>query len=487
MFLKRIITIFLVVILAFSCVGCSDSISSAIIYFGVNEPPRTIDPQSAETVTELMLVKNLYEGLMRKDIDGNIVNGIIETYEKSGDIYTFTIKNDAKWNDGTPLTADDFEFGITRALSRETNCPNADLLYAIKNAEKVHKGTVVAEALGIKVMDEHTIQIVAEPNSDVLYALTTAPAMPCNKEFFDKSIGKYGMSFDTVLCNGSYKLRKWSTEDFAMRIIKNGEYSGDFIPKNAAVYFSKNKEYTALECLEKNYVDLAEIPTTDYSKARDKGYKLTVLNNKVLIIGIGSKFTASMREALFTSMLTTDDFNSLNSSYTFADSIFPDFFGFENTANINLYNPQNAKIIYNTEIKGFKNSIFPTDTIYYYGDSDTASIVKCIAGHWQQNLGIFINIAPVDSVSEAKSHTNSEYGIGVYSVEINEKSINKYLENFDAADNATNNIAQNHIIAKSYKLPISFFGSCFAYTDKLQNLKIDSIGGSIDFSYVIKK
>lgn len=486
MLFKKIFTILLCIILALGCIGCSDSASSAIIYFGVNEPPRTIDPQSAETVTELMLVKNLYEGLMRRDIDGNIVNGIIETYEKSGDTYTFTIKNDAKWNDGTPLTADDFKFGITRALRRNTNCPNADLLYAIKNAEKVHSGILEIDALGVKVLDEHTIQIVAEPNSDVLYALTTAPAMPCNQAFFDKSIGKYGMSFDTVLCNGSYKLRKWATEDFAMRIIKNGEYIGDFAPKNAAVYFSKNKEYTALECLEKNYVDLAEIPTTDYSKARDKGYKLTTLNNKVLIIGIGSKFTASMREALFTSMIMPDDFSNFNSSYKFADSVFPAFFGFENTVGINLYNPRNAKTIYNAEIKTFQNATFPTDTIYYYGDSDTADIVKCIAGHWQQNLGVFINIAPVDSVSEAKLHINSEYGIGVYSVEINEKSTNKYLENFDIINNVIANNTQNHIIANSYKLPISFFGSCFAYTDKLQNLKIDSIGGSIDFSYVIK-
>ncbi len=486
MFFKRIFAILLVLVLIFSCIGCSDTASSAIIYFGVNEPPKTIDPQSAETVTELMLIKNLYEGLMRKDIDGNIVNGVIESYEKSGDTYTFKIKSDAAWNDGTPLTASDFKFGISRALGRDTNCPNADCLYAIKNAEKVHNGVSSADALGVSIIDEHTLKIEAEPNSDILYALTTAPAMPCNKEFFENSIGKYGMSFDTVLCNGSYKLRKWATEDFAMRIIKNGEYTGDFVPKNAAVYFSKNKDYTNLESLEKNYVDLAEIPTTDFTKAKDKGYKLTTINNKVLIIGIGPKFTALMRKALFTSMITPDDFSNLNSSYKFADSVFPAFFGFENKTGINLYDSQNAKTIYNAEIKKFQNASFPTDTIYYYGDSDTAAIVKCIAGHWQQNLGVYINIAPVDSIAEAKNYTNQEYGIGVYSVEINEKNANKYLQNFNIPNNVTTENAQSYIINNSYKIPISYFGSCFAYTDELENLKIDSIGGSIDFSYVIK-
>ncbi len=489
MFLKRFIAFIMVIVSVFCFVGCSDANSSAIIYYGVNEPPKNIDPQCAQTVIELMLVKNLYEGLMRRDIDGNIVYGVAESYEKSGNTYTFKIKNDAVWSDGTPLTASDFKFGITRALNRETNSPNADCLYAIKNAQKVHKGSLGNESLGVIVIDEHTLKIESEPNADILYALTTAPAMPCNEEFFEKSVGKYGMSFDTVLCNGSYKLRKWGTEDFAMRIIKNTQYTGSFIPKNAAVYFSKNKEYTGLECLEKNYVDLAEIPTTDYSKANDKGYKLTTLGNKVLIMSIGLSYTAQMRNALFSSMISADDFNKFNSSYKFANTLFPEFFEFENMGSVDIYKPQTAKAIYNLEIKKLNNGTFPTDTIYYYGDNDIGSIVKCIAGHWQQNLGAYINIAPVSSNSEAKNYANNGYGIGVYWVEINEKNINKYLEglNLNNTDYQNAEQLQATVFNNSYTIPLSFFGSCFAYTDELQNLKIDSIGGSIDFSHVIKK
>lgn len=489
MIIKRFIAIILVLILALACVGCSDSGSSSIIYFGVNEPPKTIDPQSAGSVTELMLVKNLYEGLMRKDIEGNIVNGVIENYSKQGDTYTFTIKDNAVWNDGTPLTASDFKFGISRALDPKTHSPNADCLYGIKNAKDIHSGKMNAANLGVTVIDEHTLKIEAEAGADILYALTTAPAMPCNEDFFEKSVGKYGMSFDTVLCNGSYKMRKWATEDFAMRIIKNTNYTGNFVAKNAAVYFSKNKDYTNLECLEKNYVDLAEIPTTDYAKAKDKGYKLTTLNNKILIIGLGPSYTKSMRNALFGSLITKEDFSSFNSSYKYADTLFPEFFGFGDLKDINIYNPQSAKTLYNVEIKKFDNAAFPTDTIYFYGDSDTSDIVKCIAGHWQQNLGTYINIAAAESNGIAKSYAENGYGIGVYFMEINEKNTNQYLENFSfpATLKNDNNNLQNYIFGNSYKIPISFFGSCFAYTDELQNLQIDSIGGSIDFSYIIKK
>ena len=489
MFFRRLITFILVAILTFCCMGCSDTNSSAIVYYGVNEPPKNIDPQSAATITELMLVRNLYEGLMRKDINGNIVKGVADTYEKQGDTYIFKIKSDAVWNDGTPLTAYDFKFGITRALLPETNSKNADCLYGIKNAKNVHTGKINAANLGVYVIDEHTLKIEAEPNTDILYALTTAPAMPCNEVFFEKSVGKYGMSYDTVLCNGSYKMRKWATEDFAMRIIKNDKYVGDFEAKNAAVYFSKSKEFSNLECLDKNYVDLAEIPTTDYSKAKDKGYKLTTLNNKVLIIRLGPSYTPELRNALFSSMITANDFDKFNSSYNFSDTLFPKFFGFENEKKVELYNPQGAKVIYNSEIKKFSDSVFPTNTIYYYGDNDIANIVKCIAGHWQQTLGVYINIAAVEKNSEAQNYANQGYGIGVYSIEINEKILNKYLENFNITANDYQDLdyLHNYVFDNSYTIPVSFFGSCFAYGDKLQNLKIDSIGGNIDFSFVVKK
>ena len=487
MFTKRLFAFITVIILLFTFVSCSDNYDSAIIYFGVNEPPKNIDPQCAKTVTELMLVKNLYEGLMRIDQDGNIVNGVAESYQKNGDTYTFKINENSVWNDGTPITAYDFEFGIIRALSPETSSPNADCLYAIKNAKQVHNGFLSVDLLGIDVIDKYTLKIVAEPNADILYALTTAPAMPCNEQFFLNSIGKYGMSFDTVLCNGSYKMRKWALEDFAMRIIKNDKYNGSFVAKNAAVYFSKSKDYTNLECLEKNYVDLAEIPTTDYNKAKEKNYTVTVLNNKVLIIEIGKSYTTQMRNALFESLINENDFKSYNDSYIFADTLFPNFFGCQN-GKINMYNPQSAKTIYNAEIKKVTNKVFPSDTIYYYGDRDIANIVKSIAGHWQQNLGIYINIAPTQSNGEAEANAKNGYGIGVYSVEINQKNVEKYLQNFGVSSfNGNFDSVQKQVFDVSYAVPVSFYGSCFAHSDKLTNLKIESIGGSIDFSQVIKK
>ena len=207
---------------------------------------------------------------------------------------------------------------------------------------------------------------------------------------------------------------------------------------------------------------------------------------KILFIGIGKSYTPQMRDALYWSLITENDFKYFNPSYSFASTLFPDFFEL-NTEKINMYNPQGAKILYNNEIKKVKDRIFPTDTIYYYGDNDIEKIAKCIAGHWQQNLGIYINIAPTTSNSEANAYSKSGYGIGIYTVEINQKSTEKYLQNFDALANSNITSIQDGVFNDSYNIPISFYGTCFAYNDNLTNLKIESTGGSIDFSLVTKK
>ncbi len=484
---KKILALILAFLIIFSCVGCSGDYSSAIIYYGVGEPPKNIDPQCASTITELILVRNLYEGLMRKNKDGEIVNGVAESYTFENNTYTFNLKPDSVWNDGTPLTANDFVFGIQRALMAQTNSPNAECLFSIKNAEKIYKNELPVSALGVKAADDKTLKIELEyDDKDFLYSLTTAAAMPCNQEFFNKSIGKYGMSLETVLTNGSYRMKKWSTEDFAMRIVKSNNYNGSFNPKNSAVYLSKNKEYTNIECLEKNYVDIAEIKTEDYKRATANNLNLNVVNNKVLILKISKSFNKNMRDALFGSAISKDDFTDTPSSFVFADTLFPALFGTGSNNSYSVYAPQTAKEIYNTEIKLFQNSSFPTETIYYYGDTTVQNVVKKVAANWQKNLGAYINISSAQSNNEANSAADTEYGIGIFTAEINEKNTHKYLENFDVPS-INDGDTSSSVFSDSYSIPVCFYGSYFASTAELNGLKIDSAGGNLDFSFITKK
>ena len=80
------------VILLLGTVGCKDSYQNAIIYYEVPERPFTLDAQTASTDSELSIVKNIYEGLLRKNSSGAVVCGAAESFEKNGNIPSSSVK-----------------------------------------------------------------------------------------------------------------------------------------------------------------------------------------------------------------------------------------------------------------------------------------------------------------------------------------------------------------------------------------------------------
>ncbi len=486
-YIIKILSFVVAVISLFTFCGCGEQTSSAIIYYGLETEIKNLDPQTADSPNELMVIRNIFEGLLRENQNGEIVNGVITNYKKDGLTYTFNINADAVWNDDTPLTAEDFVFAFKRAVDPKTAAPNVQCLYSIKNAEKISKNIYSVETLGVRALNEKTLVIELEKEDlNFLYTLTTAICMPCNQNFFNKTVGKYGRDFEAVLCNGSYKLRKWNTENNAIRITMNKSYTGNFVPKNAAVYFSKNKEYNTYETLNKNYVDIAEVNNEYYEKLISSGFNVEVLDNKVLILSIGKKFTNGMRNALIGSALNSADFSEFNGKYKFADTLYPDIFDIENLPKINYYTPENSKSLFSNELKGLKDRVFPTSVITYYNDVGTTDIVKKIAGHWQKNLGLYINIQPKNSINDF-SLNNTNYDICVYPIEINDKNSQKYLFNFTNNTSGNAEDIQNRVFFSEYNIPIAFYGTCYAYNNDLTGLKFNTTNGVLDFSYVVKQ
>ena len=109
------------VILLLGTIGCKDSYQNAIIYYEIPERPFTLDAQTASTDSELSIVKNIYEGLLRKNSSGAVVCGAAKSFEKNGLKYTFKLRENAVWSNKEPLTAADFVFGLRRAQKRENS------------------------------------------------------------------------------------------------------------------------------------------------------------------------------------------------------------------------------------------------------------------------------------------------------------------------------------------------------------------------------
>src|SRR5699024_6384917 len=124
------------------------------------EPP-SLDPALATDTTSGWVLEHLFEGLYTKDQQGKIVKGAVAEVKVSDDqrVYTFTLRKDAKWSDGSPVTAQDFEYAWKRVLTPETGSQFAFYLYYLKGAEAYNKGKGSAEEVGVEAKDDRALVV----------------------------------------------------------------------------------------------------------------------------------------------------------------------------------------------------------------------------------------------------------------------------------------------------------------------------------------
>lgn len=131
--------------------------------YALPEPPGSIDPAFARSSLENLVSPNLFEGLMNyPSADGPPVPGVAERYTVSPDglTYTFHLRADAKWSDGAPVTAGDFDYAWRRVLTPATGAPYADILYIIEGAADFHAGRSKDPAsIGIAAVDDRTLRV----------------------------------------------------------------------------------------------------------------------------------------------------------------------------------------------------------------------------------------------------------------------------------------------------------------------------------------
>lgn len=247
--MKRTQKIFAVLLAAalVTSVGCKPAESGAL-YPGTEgdqritvnlpgSPPELNSMLSTDAVSGDIL-RMCMSGLFKLDANDAPQPDLVESWETGGDglVYTLRLRRDASWSDGTPVTAADFVFAWTWAMDAANASPLAFLLYEnIENGTAFYEGTADAASLGVKALDEHTLQVTLE--EAVPYALTLFASftyLPVNQKAFE-TIGaeNYGKSADTLVTNGAYKLTEW-THDSELLLTKNPEHyaaADIFIPE----------------------------------------------------------------------------------------------------------------------------------------------------------------------------------------------------------------------------------------------------------------
>lgn len=129
--------------------------------FTLGSEPPSLDPALYTDAQSHIVGLGLFEGLYRLDPDGNAVPALAESYEVSDDgkTYTFKLRKDAKWTNGDPVTAHDFEYSWKRILAPETAADYAYMLFYLENAEQYNAGEASADQVGVKALDDYTLEV----------------------------------------------------------------------------------------------------------------------------------------------------------------------------------------------------------------------------------------------------------------------------------------------------------------------------------------
>ena len=191
----------------------------------------SLDPQVATDGTSFEVIADYTDGLMQMDETGKAVYAICEeeTVSEDGMTYTFKLRDDANWSNGDPVTADDFVFGWQRAVDPATASEYAYMMSdigQIKNAAEIIAGEKPVTDLGVKAIDEKTLQV--ELNVPVSYfdSLLYFPTYyPVNRAFYEGlAEGTFGTSPETVLSNGAFILESYEPAALSFSLVKNPDY-----------------------------------------------------------------------------------------------------------------------------------------------------------------------------------------------------------------------------------------------------------------------
>lgn len=182
-----------------------------ILHRGNGAEVQTLDPHKAEGVPASNILRDLYEGLTIEAPDGKVIPGAAETWEISQDgrVYTFHIRENAKWSNGDPVTAHDFVFGLRRSADPATASQYSQILAPILHAEDVIAGKQPVENLAVEAMNDQTLVVTLKATTPYFLGLLNhSSTYPVHAA----SVQQYGNKFSRpgkMVSNGAYQLTDW--------------------------------------------------------------------------------------------------------------------------------------------------------------------------------------------------------------------------------------------------------------------------------------
>lgn len=259
----------LLIIFTSGCAGKSTQKSAALkreIVVALNSDTGTLDPAGKIALTYLAYSTSALDELLTYDTEGNIEYRAAVSYETNADatVWTFHLRKDAKWSDGTPVTAADFIHTMVRALDPKSGSGYANYLFPIQNAEAIYNGEMDAGSLGAKAINDYTLEFTLEAPCVYFLDLLRLPVYtPSCRKYADASDSGWDKNPATSMSNGPFRLSEYVPNQY-VTLEKNQEYwNADAVKLDRITYRFFDSQQAMSAAYETGEVDVATgLPST---------------------------------------------------------------------------------------------------------------------------------------------------------------------------------------------------------------------------------
>ncbi|CAI8754559.1 Oligopeptide-binding protein OppA [Brevibacillus sp. IT-7CA2] len=495
---------------------------SKLLKLNLHSEPPTADPGIAEDTTSSTIITATFEGLTRVGKDGKYAPAAAESYTVSedGKKYTFKIR-DNKWSNGDPVSAKDFEYAWKRALDPKTASNYAYQLYYVKGAEAYNKGKGKVEEVGVKAVDDKTLEVeLANPTPFFLELVAFKTYFPVNPKVVDGN-EKWATDAKTVIGNGPFKMDSWEHKS-KLVVSKNDNYWDKDNVKLDKIEFSMvEDENTELSMYENGELHWAGAPTsalpTDAIPALKESGKMTTqpiagtyfyrfntekppFNN----VKIRKAFAYAIdRQSLIDNILQA---GQLPATGYVPPSMALNKDGFYKDNDI-----ETAKKLLEEGLKEEGLTKFPALTLSFNTSEGHKKIAEAIQDQWKKNLGVDVKLENkewkvyLDDVHQGKYQVARAGWLGDFNDPIN------FLEMFKEKDGGNNDTRWENpkykellnqsaleldpekrkaILAQAEQIlmdempimPIYYYTQSWVKDDKVQDVIIDGLG-AVDYKY----
>lgn len=405
------------------------AVEEGILLIGNGSEPKSIDPHLVTGVTENKIIQALIEGLIsyHPDDDTKPYPGVAESWEHSEDftVWTFKLRDNAKWSNGDPVVASDFTYSWERILTPALGAEYAEMLYVVENAEAFHQGELSDfGSVGVKAIDDQTLEVrLKGPTPHFLSMLKHYSFYPVNPGVVEKFGGmadrQSGWStVENYVGNGPFVLKEWNTNDF-LEVQRNPQYwDADNVALNGIRFFpieNLNTEHTAFQGgrLHVTYeVPVDRIPSLEKNSASGIRidpylgayfYRLNVTREPFDNPKVREALTLAIDRKLIVEQVS-------KAGETPATGFVPKGISGYDTADVVKYDPARAKkLLAEAGYPGGKG--FPKTEILINTSENHRKIAEAIQAMWLEELGIEVGIYNQEWKVYLDSQSSLEYDI----------------------------------------------------------------------------